>query len=116
MKIDFKDPNVYYILVPIAVALWALTAGFVLYPKSLKNWEANKAEYEKAQGLMDQLVALQPERLNFKMDENTRAEEFDFIKTVSEFAGKFSISNSNYNLIVRPDVNRAGRKTQSAAM
>ena len=106
----------YYILVPVIAVLWAITAGLVLYPKSLKNWEENKAEYAKAQELMDELVALQPERLNYKMDVNAPSEEFDFTKTVSEFAGKFSILPSDYNLTVRSEVSRAGRKTRSATM
>jgi len=116
MKIDLKDPNVYYILVPALVAMWAVTAGLVLYPKSVKAWEQSEAEYTKAQTLMDQLVTLQPERLAYKVDENAKSEDFDFTKTINEFAQALSIPPSNYNLTVRSEANRAGRKTRSATI
>jgi hypothetical protein len=116
MKIDFKDPNVYYILVPVLAAIWAMTAGWVLYPKSVKAWQESQAEFIKAQALMDQLVTLQPGRLAYKVDENAKSQDFDFTKTINEFAAALSIPPSNYNLTVRSEANRAGRKTRSASI
>lgn len=116
IKIDFRDPNMYYILVPVLAAMWAVTAGLVMYPKSVKAWKESEAEYAKAQSLMDQLVTLQPERLAYKVDENAKSQDFDFTKTINEFAQALSISPSNYNLTVRSEANRAGRKTRSATI
>ncbi|MHC4854870.1 MAG: hypothetical protein ACYS72_00510 [Planctomycetota bacterium] len=115
-KIDLKDPNVYYILVPVLAAMWAVMAGLVLYPKSVKAWDESEAEYTKAQTMMDQLVTLQPERLAYKVDENAKSQDFDFTKTINEFAGALSIPPSNYNLTVRSEANRGGRKTRSASI
>lgn len=116
IKIDPKDPNTYYILIPVLAAMWAVTVGFVLYPKSIKAWEESKAGYTNAQTLMDQLVTLQPERLAYKVDENAKAQDFDFTKTINEFAQALSIPPSNYNLTVRSEANRGGRKTRSASI
>ncbi|MHC4525480.1 MAG: hypothetical protein ACYSU8_08100, partial [Planctomycetota bacterium] len=116
MKINFKSPNFYYILVPVMAVLWAIMAGLVFYPKSVDAWEESQAEYEKAQNLIDELVDKQPERLAYKVDENDKSEEFDFTKTITQFAQAFSIPSSSYNLSVRGEANRAGRKTQSATI
>jgi hypothetical protein len=116
MKIDFKNPNVYYLLVPVLTAMWAMTAGLVLYPKSVKAWDESEAEYTKAKAVMDQLVTLQPDRLAYKVDENARPQDFDFTRTINEFAQALSIPPSNYNLTVRSEANRSGRKTRSASI
>ena len=115
-KLDFKDPNVYYIFVPVLAGLWAITAGLVFYPKSVKAWDESEAEYTKAKDLVDQLVTLQPERLAYKVDENSESQDFDFTNTINEFAKALSISESNYNLTVRSETNRGGRKTRSASI
>ena len=115
-EIDFKNPNVYYILVPVLAAIWAVTAGLVSYPKSVKAWQDSQAEYEKAQGLIDQLATLQPERLAYKVDKTVQSEDFDFTKTINEFAAALSIPPSSYNLTVRSEANRAGRRTRSATV
>lgn len=116
MKIDFKDPNMYYILVPVLAGIWAIAAGLVFYPKSVKAWEESEAQYTKAQDVIDQLVTLQPERLAYKVDASAASEDFDFTKTINEFASALSIPPSNYNLTVRSEANRAGRKTRSASV
>jgi len=116
MKIDFRNPNIYYILIPALAALWVIMAGFVFYPKSVRDWEESRTEYNNAQGFIDELVDLQPERLAYKVDKNDKPEEFDFNKTVGEFAQIFTIPSSNYHAPVKGEANRAGRKTQSATI
>ena len=116
MKIDFKNPNVYYIAVPILAGLWAVLAGFVFYPESIDAWEKSKEDSKIVEDQIRTLVALQPKRLAYKADGKVESEAFDFTKTISESARIFSISDSNYNLTVRKQSNRAGRKVRSAEM
>ena len=52
----------------------------------------------------------------YKVDEKAKPEEFDFTKTINDFARIFSISDSNYNLADRGQGKRAGRQTQSATI
>lgn len=116
MKVDLKNPNLYYITIPIAAGLWAILAGFVFYPSSIEAWEKGQADFESAEKQIKQLVTLQPKRLDFKVDEKAKPEDFDFTKTINEFARVFSISDSNYNLTVRGQTKRAGRQTRSATI
>lgn len=116
MKIDFKNPNFYYIAVPVIAGLWAALAGLVFYPSSMEAWENGQKDYESAEKQIEQLVILQPKRLSYKVDEKAEPEEFDFTKTINDFARIFSISDSNYNLTVRGQTKRAGRQTRSATI
>jgi hypothetical protein len=116
MKIEFKDPNIYYITVPILAGLWAVLAGFVFYPNSTKAWNKSREDFEAIGKQVKQLADLQPKRLEFKIDEKAKPEEFDFTKTVNDFARFFSIADSNYNLTDRGRSKRAGKQTCSAAI
>ena len=116
MKQAFKNPNTYYILVPAVATVWALLAGAVFYPQSVKAWDETKDQALQSEELIDQLVTLQPKRLAFKVDESSDTQEFDFSKTINEFAGVFGISPSNYNLTVRGETRKAKRRARSASM
>ena len=116
MKIDYKNPTVYYIAVPVTAGLWAILAGFVFYPASIEAWEKSRSDFESVEKQIKQLVALQPKRLDYKVDQKAKPEEFDFTKTINDFARVFSISDSNYNLTVRGQTKRAGRETRSATI
>lgn len=106
----------YYIAVPILAGLWAILAGFVFYPGSIEAWERSEVDFESVEQQIKQLIALQPKRLEYKADETSEPEEFDFTKTVNDFARIFSISDTNYNLTVRGQTKRAGRQTRSATI
>jgi hypothetical protein len=116
MKIDLKNPNVYYIAVPVLAGVWAILAGFVFYPGSVESWDKSQSDFKTVEKMIEQLVTLQPKRLAYKVDEKAKPEEFDFTRTINEFARIFSISDSNYNLTVRGQTKRAGRQTRSATI
>ncbi|RKY09999.1 MAG: hypothetical protein DRP56_01855 [Planctomycetota bacterium] len=116
MKIDPKNPNVYYIAAPVLAGLWAILAVFVFFPSSTDAWEKEQSDFESVAKQIKQLATLQPKRLAYKVDEKAKPEDFDFTKTINEFARIFSISDSNYNLTVRGRTKRAGRQTRSATI
>jgi hypothetical protein len=116
MKIDYKNPNLYYIAVPVLAGLWAILAGLVFYPNSIRAWDISQTDFESIEKQINQLMTLQPKRLEYKADEKAEPEDFDFTKTVNDFARVFSISDSNYNLTVRGLTKRAGRQTRSASI
>jgi hypothetical protein len=116
MNKALKNPNVYYIGIPAIAALWAVIAGMMLYPKSVNALKDSKTDYQKAQKIIEELVSLEPKRLTFKVDENTKSEDFDFTKTINEFAKAYSISPSDYNIVVRGESRRAKRIARSASI
>lgn len=114
MKKYLKNQNFYYVLIPAAVGVWAMLAGFIFYPNAKKAWESEKDEYQTTQGLITKLVTLQPKRLFYEVDEKDDSGEFDFTKTINEFAQVFSIAPSNCSVNDRGEVKRAKRRTRSA--
>lgn len=111
-----KNPNFYYVLIPAAAGIWAILAGFVFFPSSVKAWEVEKDEYQVTQDLITKLVLIQPKRLFYEVDEKENSGEFDFTTTINKFAQENSLTPSNFNLNVRGEVKKAGRITRSATM
>ena len=115
MKIDFKNPTVYYIAVPILAGLWAVMAGVVFYPRSMQAWEKGKSDSALVEEQIKQLVALQPQRLDYaSKGTDKKPEEFDYNKTLNDFSKDFAISGLSYN--AREKAKRSGRQTQSASI
>lgn len=116
MKEMLKNPNVYYILIPVLVGFWALMACFVFYPGSVSAYQEDaKPEYEKTQEWIEKLVAIAPQRLQ---NQNKLGSDgkFDFGNTINTLAQLFEIPSSSYTLNIRPEVPRAGKRARTASM
>ena len=92
MKVDFKNPNVYYATVPVLAGLWAILAGFVFYPNSIEAWDKTQSESEAVEKQINQLVELQPERF------------FGRPVQPSTYASKNSQASVNLKIIVLREV------------
>ena len=116
MKDYLKNPNLYYIGVPVIAAVWALLAGTVFYPGSVKTFQEDaKPEYEKSQEWIEKILTIQPQRLQYK-GEGTTSGKFDFGDTINTFTQVFQISPSKYTLNVRPEVPKGGKRARTATM
>lgn len=115
MKDHLKNPNLYYILAPSIVAIWALTAGFMFYPNSVQGWEDEKEEYERTLGYIQKIVEAQPQRLKHQV-KTGKTGEFDFSEAITTFTQVFKIPVSNYSLNTRKEVTKAGKKARPASM
>lgn len=109
----WKNPDTYFIVLPILAGLWALTAAAVLYPRSVRAWNEQKDEYVEAETLIAQILELEPERLQFQ-EESSRPSEFDYVTEVDRFAKQFGIPSSNYTLTVRQALQQRGKMRKSA--
>jgi len=116
IKVTLKNPNVYYIAAPIVAAVWALLAAVVYYPGAVKAYEQDmKPEYEKSQELIDQILTIQPQRLQYAI-ESSSDRPFDFGEVVTTLTGVFEIPTSRYTLNVRGEVNKGNKNARSATM
>lgn len=116
MKDKLKNPNLYYIAVPILAGIWALLAGFVFYPGAVKAWEEDaKPVYTESQQWMLKLIELQPQRLQFQVEQGKDG-EFDFGQSIDLLTMLFEIPPSKYTLSVRKAVNKGGKKSRTATM
>lgn len=116
LKKYLKNPNLYYIAAPAAAALWVLLAGLVFYPRSVNRWEDTvKPEYEKTQEWIEKLVALEPQRLQYKTQDGQSA-KFDFGETIDTLTQLFGIPSSKFTLNVRPEVPKGDKRARTATM
>jgi hypothetical protein len=116
MKSILKNPNLYYVLAPVLAGVWALLAGAVFYPGSVNAYqEEAKAEYEQSQDLIEKILTIQPQRLQYSV-ENASDRPFDFGEVITALTQAFDIPTSRYTLNVRGQVNRGGKDARSATM
>jgi hypothetical protein len=110
MKDIYKNPIFYYILAPALAALWPVIIWGVYLPNSQKNYNNDADQYLKSQELTDELIKLDPERLNYTKGKDTAA-GFDYAIAVQQAAEFCSIAaNMSSSAITKTE----GKKSQSA--
>ncbi|MFA5251746.1 MAG: hypothetical protein WC454_04075 [Phycisphaerae bacterium] len=113
MKDFYKNPALYYILAPVAAALWPLLIWGVSLPASKHSWEVEKSRYDQGQNIITEILALDPDRLKFA-DANSASAEFDYANAIDKTAGLCGIPSTNYTLSSGVMLTTAGQKSQSA--
>jgi len=113
MKEIYKNPILYYIGIPVVVVLWPLFVAGIYLPNAEKKWDAEKDQYDKAQKVVAEILALDPERLAF-VDLEKAATEFDYANAVEQIASQYKISPTNYKISSRPIAISGGQKSQNA--
>jgi len=113
MKDIYKNPTLYYILVPVMLALWPLLVWAVYLPKAEHNLNSDIAQYEKALETMKRVLGLDPDRLEFT-DAKTGAAEFDYTNEVYRIAALCKIPAANFKLSSGIPIRSHGQKSQTA--
>lgn len=113
MKDFYKNPALYYILVPVVAALWPLLVWGVYLPAAEHSWEEEKSEYEHGQKIMTEILTLDPERVKFA-DANSTSADFDYASAIDKTAALCGIPTADYKLSSGIIITTAGQKSQSA--
>ncbi len=113
MKEFYKNPTFYYILVPVIVALWPLLIWGVYLPSARQNWQLESSQYKKAQGIITEILTLDPDRLEYA-DSQDAAAEFDYASAVEKIADLCGIPSTSYKLSSGIIMTSSGQKSQSA--
>jgi hypothetical protein len=113
MKQFFKNPVLYYILVPVLVALWPLLIWGVYLPAAEHKWQVEKSQYSEGQNIMTEILALDPDRLQLA-DSNTASVDFDYASAIERTADFCKIPPTDYRLSSGIIITSAGQKSQSA--
>jgi len=113
MKQIYKNPTLYYILVPVIVALWPLLIWGVYLPAAGHNWQVETSQYKEGQSIMTEILALDPDRLKFADSQNAAA-EFDYASAIEKTADLCKIPPTNYKLSSGIIITSGGQKSQSA--
>ncbi len=115
MKDIYKNPMLYYILVPCMAALWPLLVWAAYLPAAERDFDQEKKEYTKAQGTITAILGRDPTRLELT-DPNKTADKFDYATAVSDVARRCRIAATNYTVSSKPERSSSGKKSQSATV
>lgn len=115
MKDIYKNPTLYYILVPIMVALWPLLVWGIYLPDAERGLKREMNQYDDANDIMLEILALDPDRLEFT-DTNRAPAEFAYVSAVAKVAGSCGIPSANYKVSSGPVITRQGKKSQTATV
>lgn len=113
MKDYFKNPNLYYIAVPLAATVWVIFVAVFSLPAANSKWEKKQEDYKQAQRLIAKIVTLAPERLNDKAKEGSSG-DFDYSVAVEEITKLLHIPSSNLSLTGRSAIKSRGKRKRRA--
>ena len=94
-------------------ALWPLLVWAVYLPRAEENYKSEKNQYNKAQKIMEKILSIDRDRLEFA-DSKTDTAEFDYAGAVEKVAGLCGIPASSYRLSSGRTITSGGQKSQSA--
>jgi len=113
MKEIYRNPVFYYVLGLVVITLWPLLLWAVYLPNAEESYEDQKKQYTKAQKLMDEILSLDPDRLDFS-DSKDGTGEFDYAVVVEKTARLFGIPSANYTFSSGTIIKSGGQKSQAA--
>ncbi|MBN2180435.1 MAG: hypothetical protein JW715_00870 [Sedimentisphaerales bacterium] len=114
MKNIHKNPILYYIAIPIIVALWPLLVWAMYLPNARTDLDRMITQYQiKAEPLMIEILSLDPIRLG-PVDPNQEKEEFTYYQAVDKAASSCRIPPSKCKLETTAVQASGGQKSQSA--
>lgn len=113
MRDIYKNPVLYYIAVPLLVALWPVLVWAIYLPSAQKELDEDLNQYNKAQEIMLKILNLDPGRLDFS-DANDSSVEFTYDRAVERVTGLCDIAPSKYKLNSGLTIESGGQKSQSA--
>jgi len=115
MKDLYKNPTLYYILVPILVGIWPLLAWAMYLPNAKEALKDELDASKKGQGVALRILILDPERADVP-DANDAPGDFSYLAAVDKIAGVCGIPASKYKVTTGMTITKEGRKSQSARL
>jgi hypothetical protein len=113
MKDIYKNPLLYYIGIPLVVALWVLLVRGVYLPRSQKAVKDKENEYNKAYAQMEEIIKLDPDRAT---DSNEAPQQFSYSDEVYRVAKIYNIPASKCTQSSKGIVKTRDQKTQGATV
>ncbi len=115
MKDIYKNPILYYILVPALIGLWPLFVRAKYLPAADKNLKKQQAQAKKAEAIMMEILTFDPDRCQFA-DSNDVGTDFTYAKEIDRVARSCGIQPGNYKLNSGMLITSGDQKSQSASV
>jgi len=109
----YKNPIVYYIMVPALLWLWPVLLWGLYLPQAKENYKSQVENYKEARAKMLTILSLDPQRLEFTGSKTTQG-QFDYVTVIDKVARANQIPARNYKLSSGRLSISDNQKTQSA--
>ncbi|MFC1781142.1 hypothetical protein ACFLZ8_02630 [Planctomycetota bacterium] len=113
MKDKLKNPMIYYIAVPMAIALWPLLLWGKYLPDAQSEVTSIMDDYKTAEALMTEILTLDPQRLNASVADVNRP-EFTYGSAIDKVANLCNIIPDNFNTSTGKMIGSGEQKSQTA--
>lgn len=113
MRELYRNPMLYYVLVPILVIVWPLLVWGYYLPQAETVWEQDQQFCGDAQNLMVELLEKDPDRLK-AAKESQKLGKFTYAEAVDRVANLCRIPSDSWNQQASNIVSSGGKKTQQA--
>lgn len=116
MKDIYKKAIFYYVLIPALLALWPLWLFAFGIPDVKTSYKKETGEYNKAEGLIGQILEIDPQRLDYAKAKK-EGDAFDYTTAIDQVTKVCGIAANNYRLSSSPVRKmKGGQKNQDAAI
>ena len=100
MKDAIKNPLLYFLVVPVGIAIWPLLVWAMYLPKTQESFTEEQALYKEGEEIIKHILELDPDRI--KIAKSKGSVEFEYFTAISETAAKCGISSQNYSHSTKP--------------
>lgn len=113
MQEFYKNPLVYYVLVPALICFWPLLVWAYYLPRAEATWDKDRQLYSEATNLMVEILNKDPERLETAVD-TQKLGKFTYYDAVNRVANLCRIPSASLELNTGGMVTSGNRETQQA--
>ncbi len=114
MREIYKNPLLYYVLIPVLVGLWPLLVWGMYLPRAQKALNTDVRLYGDGYNCVMDMLRIDPERPNITPGKGPRVKEFTYASAVDQVANLCKISPSSYIVNAGALSTSEGRKRQDA--
>lgn len=113
MREIYKNPMLYYVLIPILVAAWPVLVVAFYLPQAERARDVEAQLCSDGQNCAVEILRLDPDRPD-TMGKGQKAVEFSYGSAVDRVANLCRIPSSSYNINASPAAVSGGKKRQEA--
>lgn len=109
----YKKANFYFIVIPLAAAVWTVLTSMVFLKKANEEWAEIREESEISKPIITEILALDPERLELHK-EKEKMGKFDYNIVIHKFSVAHDIPETGYDLSIAKPKRTKGVVIQGA--
>jgi len=113
MREVYKNPMLYYLLIPVLVGMWPLLVGFMYLPRAEHQSQIEGSQCVQGQTAVLDILAIDPDRPNMKTT-NLVPPEFSYSAAVDRVANLCKIPASSWVFTAGNIMVSSGKKRQDA--